>query len=85
MGGLLSYFLGGGGNGPPPDVDPADADGYNPPLADAPPGIKVWFLIAAGSGEQQKDLGKIVMELSNTVVPKTAENFRALCTGEQVR
>jgi len=39
----------------------------------------VFFDITLG-GEQA---GRIVMELRADVVPKTAENFRALCTGEK--
>ena len=30
-----------------------------------------------------KNAGKIIFELFNDITPKTAENFRALCTGEK--
>ncbi len=40
---------------------------------------RVFFDMVAG-GEK---LGRIVIELRSDVVPKTAENFRALCTGEK--
>eukprot|EP00903_Cladosiphon_okamuranus_P019396 g17834.t1 len=39
---------------------------------------KVFFDIDAGG----KDMGRITLELRADVVPKTAENFRQLCTGE---
>ncbi|XP_041815700.1 peptidyl-prolyl cis-trans isomerase-like [Chelmon rostratus] len=40
---------------------------------------KVFFDITVDGS----DAGRIVMELRADVVPKTAENFRALCTGEK--
>jgi peptidylprolyl isomerase len=40
---------------------------------------KVFFDITIGG----EPAGRIVMELRADVTPKTAENFRALCTGEQ--
>ncbi|KJZ80483.1 Peptidyl-prolyl cis-trans isomerase [Hirsutella minnesotensis 3608] len=40
---------------------------------------QVFFDISA-SGDR---IGRVVMELRKDVVPRTAENFRALCTGEK--
>lgn len=40
------------------------------------PNPKVYFDVTIGD----KDAGRITMELRKDVVPKTAENFRALCT-----
>ncbi len=40
---------------------------------------RVFFDISAGT----QPLGKVIMELYANIVPKTAENFRALCTGQK--
>merc|ERR1719153_2053797 len=40
---------------------------------------KVFFDMTIGG----QSAGRIVMELRSDVVPRTAENFRALCTGEK--
>eukprot|EP00413_Alexandrium_margalefii_P036316 CAMPEP_0204589638 /NCGR_PEP_ID=MMETSP0661-20131031/49313_1 /ASSEMBLY_ACC=CAM_ASM_000606 /TAXON_ID=109239 /ORGANISM="Alexandrium margalefi, Strain AMGDE01CS-322" /LENGTH=214 /DNA_ID=CAMNT_0051599571 /DNA_START=58 /DNA_END=702 /DNA_ORIENTATION=- len=60
---------------PPP---PQEA-GYKCPLACNNSNPRVFFDITA-DGEA---LGQIVMELKADVAPKTAENFRCLCTGEK--
>uniref|UniRef100_A0A914EPA7 Peptidyl-prolyl cis-trans isomerase n=2 Tax=Acrobeloides nanus TaxID=290746 RepID=A0A914EPA7_9BILA len=40
---------------------------------------QVFFDITVGG----KPTGRVVFELYNDIVPRTAENFRALCTGER--
>merc|ERR1712051_928164 len=41
--------------------------------------VRVFFDITADGAP----VGKVIMELRSDVVPKTCENFRALCTGEK--
>lgn len=44
--------------------------------------MSIVYFDLSSNGEQK---GRVVFKLYNDVVPKTAENFRALCTGEKGR
>ena len=49
-----------------------------------PENAQVFFDIAIGNeGKTQKKIGRVYFELFTKQVPKTAENFRALCVGDK--
>ncbi len=52
---------------------------FSSPIIQRRSNPKVYFDITIGGN----NAGRIIMELRADVVPKTAENFRALCTGEK--
>merc|ERR1712151_382764 len=61
-------------------LDEQAENSYRPPLGEPKAANPVaYFDITIGG----KDIGRIEMELKADVVPKTAENFRALATGEK--
>ena len=41
---------------------------------------RVWIKFGTAEG---KEIGRVIIELYNDLLPKTCENFRALCTGEK--
>ena len=44
---------------------------------------QTFFNIEIGNEGEEKEKGRVVFELFTKQVPKTAENFRAICTGEK--
>ncbi len=68
---------GGGGEG---GTKPAEeGEGDEAPSAKKRANPRVFLKIRIGS----ENIGRMVIELFSDVVPKTAENFRCLCTGEK--
>lgn len=66
------------GCGASSDTADAPVQGPAPSAQGSGPLPKCYFDITIGGEEA----GRIVMELRSDVVPRTAENFRALCTGQ---
>ena len=58
----------------------ADQANSVPEKVDAPVRPVVFFDVEV---QGEGFLGRIVIELFSDIVPKTAENFRCLCTGEK--
>jgi hypothetical protein len=54
-----------------------------PSWAKARPSDNTVVFFDISCGEPPLPIGRIEMTLAKDVVPKTAENFRALCTGEK--
>ena len=69
---------GGTGDGAVKEGETAEGESGEPP-AKKRANPRVFFKIRIGS----ESIGRMVIELFSDVVPKTAENFRCLCTGEK--
>lgn len=59
---------------------PVFGDDFKDAMAPFNPRNPLCFLVVEAAGEH---LGRLIVELRADVVPKTAENFRLLCTGER--
>jgi peptidylprolyl isomerase len=64
---------------PPPTAVSGAGEVTVPPWASGAGNVVVFFDIEIGG----RDIGRIEMTLANSIVPKTAENFRCLCTGRR--
>ena len=61
-----------------PKPDPADDAAYRPPLPVNDKNPRCYLDMAI----DRKPVGRIIVELKADAAPRTAENFRQLCTGE---
>lgn len=61
------------------ETKPGEGEGDEAPPAKKRANPRVFLKIRIGS----EHIGRMVIELFSDVVPKTAENFRCLCTGEK--
>jgi hypothetical protein len=77
-----SPYSQGGSNSKQPEIaDYAKHEkNFRPPLGDVnPENPRVYFDMTIGG----QPIGRIEMEIKADATPKTAENFRCLCTGEK--
>ena len=79
---IFLYFQSSGTPAEIPEMKDFESEdkNYKPPLSVNPSNPVVSFAISIGG----KKMGNIEMELKKDVVPKTAENFKQLCTHEKV-
>ncbi len=70
---------GGSGENQEEEVTAVDGDSEGAPPAKKKANPRIFLQIRVGS----ETIGKLVIELFSDVVPRTAENFRCLCTGEK--